>query len=93
MLPLIHESSTTLAETDGGVQPPPPPPTVGGGKSGVPVGRDGELGVLRVREHPLSAQVYPLTVKARYQNEEKLWKIPFGTKIEQKIWLFKAGFG
>ena len=33
--------------------------------------RGGELGVLRVREHPLSAQVHPLTAKSTLSKLKK----------------------
>ena len=33
--------------------------------------RGGELGVLRVREHPLSAQVHPLTAKSTVEKLNK----------------------
>ena len=49
---------------------------------------------MRVREHPLSAQVHPPhRQKHPLKIKEKLRKIPCDTKIEQKIWLFKAEFG
>ena len=34
-------------------------------------GTGGELGVLRVREHPLSAQVHPLTAKSTPSKQKK----------------------
>ena len=40
--------------------------------------RDGELGVLRVREHPLGAKKHPLEFK------EKLHKTLYNSKIQQK---------
>ena len=45
--------------------------------------RGGELGVLRVREHPLNVEVHPLTAKSTPQNELKLNETPFQTDIQQ----------
>ena len=45
--------------------------------------RGGELGTLRVREHPLSMQVHPLTDKSTPQNERKLNETPFRTDAQQ----------
>ena len=45
--------------------------------------RGGELGVLRVREHPLNLEMHPLTAKSTPQNERKLNETPFQTDIHQ----------
>ena len=48
------------------------------------VNRGGELRVLRVREHPLSAQMHPLTAKSTPSRiEENVHKTPFETFIQQ----------
>ena len=45
--------------------------------------RGGELGVLRVHEHPLNVEVHPLTAKSTPQNERQLNETPFITDIHQ----------
>ena len=55
--------------------------------------RGGELGVLRVREHPLSAQVHPLTAKSTLPKLKKNFVKYLVILRSNKIWLFKAEFG
>ena len=53
--------------------------------NGRPCARGGELGVLRVREHPLNMEVHALTAKSTPQNERKLDETPVQTDIQQRF--------
>ena len=48
---------------------------------------------MRVREHPLSAQVHPLTAKTTLSKLNKNFVKYLVILRSTKIWLFKAEFG